>query len=128
MMATLIAIRSPVMRRTPRFALSLSIACSLFDRLTLADDAAPRFAPEGVRSHVTFLADDLLEGRRTGSRGHEIAANYVAAQFAAYGLQPGGTGGWFQRVGFQRTSYVPGGSFVSISGPKGEQRFVHGGE
>ncbi len=52
----------------------------------------------------------------------------VAAQFAAYGLQPGGTGGWFQRVAFQRTSYVPGGSFVAISGPKGEQRFVHGGE
>ena len=46
----------------------------------------PVFDPQAVRAHVTFLADDLLEGRDTGSRGYDIAANYVAAQFIA-GLQ-----------------------------------------
>ena len=44
--------------------------------------------PQAVRAHVTFLADDLLEGRDTGSRGYDIAANYVAAQFIAMGLKP----------------------------------------
>jgi hypothetical protein len=41
---------------------------------------APAFLPKAFRAHVTFLADDALEGRKTATRGHEIAARYVAAQ------------------------------------------------
>ena len=37
---------------------------------------------ERIRAHVKFLADDLLEGRGTGTRGGDIAANYLATQFA----------------------------------------------
>jgi Zn-dependent M28 family amino/carboxypeptidase len=52
-----------------------------------------------IRAHMTFLADDLLEGRQTGTRGHDLAARYVAAQLAAIGLQPAGDDGtWFQTV------------------------------
>ncbi len=40
--------------------------------------------------HVSFLASDDLEGRNTGSEGHRKAAEYVAQQFAAAGLQPAG--------------------------------------
>lgn len=40
-----------------------------------------------IKAHMTFLADDMLEGRGTGTRGHEIAARYVAAQFEAIGLE-----------------------------------------
>ena len=59
------------------------------------------FEPESFRSHVYFLADDLLEGREAGSRGHEIAARYVASQFAGLGLRPGGENGtWYQQVRF----------------------------
>ena len=54
---------------------------------------APVFTPEAFRAHVAFLSDDLLEGRDTGSRGHEIAARYVASQFAGLGLKPGGDNG-----------------------------------
>jgi hypothetical protein len=55
--------------------------------------------PEGLRSHVRFLSDDLLEGRGTGTRGHEIAARYSAAQFEGMGLKPGGENGtYFQAV------------------------------
>src|SRR3979490_2127831 len=46
--------------------------------------------PEKIRAHVRFLADDLLEGRGPGLRGSEIAAQYIATQFALYGLKPGG--------------------------------------
>ena len=61
--------------------------------------AEPEFAADRVKAHVAFLADDLLEGRGTGTRGHEIAMRYVASQFAAYGLSPGGKdGSWFQPV------------------------------
>ena len=59
-----------------------------------------------VRADVEFLASDNLEGRDTGSKGYAIAADYVAAQFRAIGLEPAGDkGGWFQQVPFRRASY-----------------------
>jgi hypothetical protein len=39
-----------------------------------------------IKAHLEFLADDALEGRDTGSRGYEIAANYVSAEFKKLGL------------------------------------------
>lgn len=55
--------------------------------------------PHAIRAHMGFLADDLLEGRRTGTRGYDLAAHYVAAQLEALGLEPAGTGGsYFQPV------------------------------
>ncbi|MGA9581945.1 MAG: M28 family metallopeptidase [Allosphingosinicella sp.] len=84
----------------------------------------PSFSPESFRSHVTFLADDSLEGRDTGSRGYDIAALYVASRFEALGLKPAGDGGWYQQVPFleSRLSGEPGS--LSIGG----RRFVHGQE
>ena len=56
---------------------------------------------ERIRAHVKFLADDLLEGRGTGTRGGDIAANYIATQFALYGLKPAGDdGSYLQKVAF----------------------------
>jgi hypothetical protein len=72
--------------------------------------AAPAPAPiplaNSFRSHVAFLADDLLEGRGIGSRGHEIAANYIAQHFARLGLQPAGTAGWMQRISFAESRFA----------------------
>jgi len=95
--------------------------------VALAQSAAPTFTAERFRAHVAFLADDLLEGRDTGSRGHEIAARYVAAEFESYGLEPGGTGGsWFQQVPLQKTTRVQGRGSVTIIGPQGEKKFAYG--
>jgi Peptidase family M28 len=60
---------------------------------------------EGARwwSHIQVLADDNMEGRNTGSEGHKRAAQYVAGQFDSLGLQPGGTQGFIQPVGFNVT-------------------------
>jgi hypothetical protein len=70
--------------------------------------AAPPISPtaaERVRAHVEFLSSDLLEGRDTGTRGHEIAASYVVSHFQALGLKPGGeNGGWYQQVPFRRAT------------------------
>jgi Zn-dependent M28 family amino/carboxypeptidase len=58
-------------------------------------------SPDRIRAHVQFLADDLLEGRGTGARGGDIAAHYIATQFALYGLKPAGDDdGYLQRVDF----------------------------
>jgi Zn-dependent M28 family amino/carboxypeptidase len=60
---------------------------------------APKFDPERIRAHVQFLASDELEGRGTGQRGGDLAADYIAGQFASYGLEPGGgNGSYFQLV------------------------------
>jgi Zn-dependent M28 family amino/carboxypeptidase len=65
-----------------------------------------------IRAHVKFLADDLLEGRGTGTRGGDIAANYIAAQFALYGLKPAGDdGSYLQKVDFTGVLTQPGTSF-----------------
>lgn len=57
-----------------------------------------------IRAHLEFLADDLLEGRDTGSRGYEMAAHYVTSEFKKIGLQPAGDNGTFQqRVPFRKT-------------------------
>ena len=45
---------------------------------------------DAIRSHVEFLAGDLLEGRAAATRGYDIAAAYVAAQFRQAGLAPAG--------------------------------------
>jgi len=52
-----------------------------------------------IRAHVKFLASDLLEGRGPGTRGGDLATEYLASQFALLGLKPGGDNGtYFQRV------------------------------
>src|ERR1700732_4680890 len=55
--------------------------------------------PDNIETHVRFLSHDLLEGRGTGQRGGDIAAEYIAAQFALYGLKPDGENGtYLQKV------------------------------
>jgi Zn-dependent M28 family amino/carboxypeptidase len=53
--------------------------------------------PEHIRWHVRYLSHDLLEGRGTGQRGGEIAAEYIATQFAEYGLKPAGDHGTYMQ-------------------------------
>jgi Zn-dependent M28 family amino/carboxypeptidase len=55
--------------------------------------------PEHIRWHVRYLSHDLLEGRGTGQRGGDIAAEYIATQLAEYGLKPAGeNGSYLQKV------------------------------
>ena len=55
--------------------------------------------PNSLRAHLEFLADDALEGRRPGTRGGELAARYIAAEFQRMGLEPAGDSGtYYHRV------------------------------
>src|SRR5215472_5299146 len=91
------------------FSLLLALGCSpLFAQQAVppiaglpqaARAAADSIDSEKIRAHVRFLSLDLLEGRGPGTRGDQLAAEYIATQFAVNGLQPAGDSGtWFQRV------------------------------
>ena len=54
-----------------------------------------------IREDVTFLADDKLEGRETGTKGEKEAAAYIAKRFKSLKLEPKGTSGYFQEFTFK---------------------------
>jgi Zn-dependent M28 family amino/carboxypeptidase len=82
---------------------------------------------ERIRAHVRFLADDLLEGRGPGVRGGNLAAEYIATEFAVEGLQPAGDNGtYFQQIDFfgmtvkrEQTTFV----LLPKTGPAMDLRF-----
>jgi Zn-dependent M28 family amino/carboxypeptidase len=85
--------------------------------------ALQKIDAERIRAHVRFLSHDLLEGRGTGQRGGDIAAEYIATQFALDGLQPAGDSGtYMQRVPMVGLTLMPGSTFslVPASGPARE--------
>jgi len=64
-----------------------------------ADTAMSTISPDAIRADMRFLADDALEGRGTATRGHELAAKYMATRFEGMGLAPAGDNNtYFQSV------------------------------
>lgn len=89
------------------------------------EDLLNRIHAEGIRAHMNYLADDLLEGRGTGTRGYMLAAKYVASQFEEMGLKPAGESGtYFQRVRFRRVETVPEQCTLSLTRGGNEQALV----
>ena len=74
-------------------AMLIGAACSNPAQSQMAEVSGER-----IRAHVKFLASDLLEGRSPGSRGGDLATNYIATQFALIGAKPlGDNGTYFQK-------------------------------
>jgi Zn-dependent M28 family amino/carboxypeptidase len=74
-----------------------------------------------IKSHIRFLSDDLLEGRDTGARGHEIASIYIATEYEKYGLTPAGDNGtYMQRVNFVQAKIVQSSIKLSLSSTQGD--------
>jgi Zn-dependent M28 family amino/carboxypeptidase len=65
-------------------------------------------------AHVSYLADDRMKGRETGSPEHREAAEYVVRQFKEAGLGPAGTDGYFQPVSFKSRKIVESKSDLAI--------------
>jgi Zn-dependent M28 family amino/carboxypeptidase len=83
---------------------------------------------EKIRATVKYLSDDALQGRGTGQKGGDMAADWIAAQFKSYGLLPAGDEGtYFQQVNFfgvttdaKQTRFA----FVPKSGPEMALKFA----
>jgi hypothetical protein len=82
-----------------------------------------------LRDHIYFLASDFMAGRAAPSAEYEIAAQYVATQFAAGGLEPlpadtGNMNGWFQEVPYQKVTLGEEPTW-SVRTKEGEKVFKH---
>jgi Zn-dependent M28 family amino/carboxypeptidase len=91
---------------------ALSLSCS-----ALAQEA-PAVSEAALRAHLSFLADDLLEGRGTGQRGGALAVRYLETQAAAIGLKPMPSGGYRQKVAIEGTRLLPGSAVSFDAGGK----------
>lgn len=71
---------------------------------------ADKIILSGLQKHIAFLADDKLEGRRTGTAGEKMAYEYIIAEYAKNGLSPKGDRGYYLQA-FE----VNDGRFISPS-------------
>jgi Zn-dependent M28 family amino/carboxypeptidase len=118
-----------------RFGAILFIGCSCilaaYGQSTLpvsAQKAMNAIDAEKIRATVKYLSDDALQGRGTGQKGGDMAADWIAVQFKSYGLLPAGDEGtYFQQVNFfgvttdaRHTRFA----FVPKSGPEMVLKFA----
>ena len=61
----------------------------------------PKIVENNIKDDVTFLADDKLEGRQTGTEGEVLASEYLIKRFKEIGVQPKGTEGFLQSFSFK---------------------------
>ncbi len=80
----------------PAMAVALLPSCAQTPSGSI-DAALATVTEHELDAHLRFLSHDLVEGRAPGTRGGELAAHYIAAQFQAAGLQPV-DGSYFQSV------------------------------
>lgn len=103
---------------------TLALAAALAAACAPAEQATPGIPDVGlsadsIRAHMSALSSDELMGRGPGHPGGDMAAEYIAGRFEAYGLEPVG-GSWFQPVPMIGFSPRPESMGLSASGPQGE--------
>ena len=91
--------------RLTMFALVAGLACQATAQ---AQAGLPVVTEAPLRAHLSFLADDLFEGRGTGQRGGLLAVRYLETQAAAIGLKPLADGTYRQSVKIEGTKLQPG--------------------
>lgn len=87
---------------------ALGMAQAQSDLPAAAQKAMNAIDAEKIRASVKYLADNKLEGRGTGQKGGDMAADWIAAQFKSYGLAPAGEAGtYFQNIRFYGVTTDP---------------------
>src|ERR1700681_3595688 len=76
--------------------------------------AMDHISPDSLRGNLSFIASDLLEGRGTPSRGLDLAAEYISAQFRRAGLEPVGKDGYYQTADMTQVEPVKTGFEMNI--------------
>ena len=77
--------------------LRFALIATVVGGLVAGHQQPPGITAEELRAHTSFLAQDEMLGRAPGTRGGELASEYIMAQFLEMGLEPIG-GSYFQEV------------------------------
>jgi len=77
--------------------------------------ALQHISADSLRTNLSYLASDELEGRDTPSRGLDLAADYIAKQFQQAGLAPAAGDGYFQQAKFDQTAVNMDGFELSLT-------------
>src|SRR5437764_8735533 len=97
--------KEEIMKRLGTFLSTVFVCISAALAQTSVPPAAQKamnaIDAEKIRATVKYLSDDALQGRGTGQKGGDMAADWIAQQFKSYGLQPAGDNGtFFQNIKF----------------------------
>jgi hypothetical protein len=87
----------------------------------IAEEKANQELVANLQSHVKYLADDKLEGRRTGTKGEQLALAYIVQQYQQIGLQPKGKDGYVQTFEINEGKQITGATSLVINGHALEQ-------
>lgn len=108
-----------------RYSLVLAIGISLPSGIPAQEAGMQKIDIPDLESHLSVLAADSMEGRKTGERGLELAARYLAGKSREIGLEPAGeNGGYFQHYTLVTKNLDPGMSSLFISHADGTGRSV----
>ncbi|QDV22804.1 M28 family peptidase [Aureliella helgolandensis] len=89
-------------------------------------NAGQAITEDGLRSHIRFLADDLLEGRGPGSRGDELAQLYISTELQSLGIKPAADNqSWYQPVPLQGLTTTPPAKLKITKGADGIELQLH---
>jgi Zn-dependent M28 family amino/carboxypeptidase len=78
----------------------------------------PRISPSLIAEHVDVLASDEYLGRGPGQRGGDLAVEYIAGRFEAYGLEAP-NGSYLQAIPMVGNTPVAASAQVLLRGPNG---------
>jgi hypothetical protein len=110
--------------RISAVAMTLIILCAGSVAASTVAENPSTIQAGAIRAHLEFLASDLLEGRDAGTRGYDLAANYVASMYEQIGLQPAGTKGFMQPVPLRSSLLVPDSVKLSVQRAGGIRTFT----
>jgi len=120
-----------MIRRSGRAACGLALffaimlgACATSPPTSL-DDSLNLIHKRALKRHVAWLAHDDREGRMAGEAGYDMAAEYVAEQFAMMGLEPVGQNGWYQSVKLRNYKPIASAARLTVHGTDAEQALAY---
>lgn len=113
LIAVSVALPTALAQRKPAPAKSASAPAAFANR------AVYTISAEQLRTYLTFIASDEMEGRDTPSRGLDTVAKFIALNLTRWGFKPAGDDGtFFQKIALRRDQIDPAKTSAEINGQK----------
>lgn len=87
-------------------------------KLRIAAEKEQSLTLSNLQKHVKNLADDQLQGRRTGTAGEIMAMEYLIQQYKLLGIEPKGSNGFVQEFEINEGLQIEEATFLEVSGKK----------